>query len=304
MDNDSSTEWPGPPQQSQLVVYFQEYRELDLAALAKWVNSCDKEEGDTLQVQVESTSLGPSPGGMRVSTSAVSLGDFTIAIINHGAPEPSPSIIDDPRTPEKARGRLKDHRAFVLLTLLGGADYAPIERAIVLLKIGCALFEQGAIGLGLPAVGVALDREFLQSLLATVEKMADGGTFWSVMRNELEPMQLLQSTVMVDHAGTKWLVSRGGAMFGLHDFAWENPSPSQTEEILNLFCSGMCYLLTKGPVLAPGHTMGFDEDAAIRFFDGATEPTFPGDHFHHVLIMRREEGKAKKKGWLGKLLGG
>jgi len=52
---------------------------------------------------------------------------------------------------------------------------------------------------------------------------------------------------------------------GLPDLAWEYTNARDADEVLGMFQNCFRYMMEKGPVIEPGHTIGYDENVAFRF---------------------------------------
>jgi hypothetical protein len=62
-------------------------------------------------------------------------------------------------------------------------------------------------------------------------------------------------------------------------------------EITEFFQNAFSYLMTHGPVIAPGHTMGYDEDLSFRFDPPPAELKFPFATDALLLVTRVGEGR-------------
>ena len=249
----------------QLLIFYQDYPTFDPAALAKTINTCDTAEGeDCIAEQVDQQikpsddstrkmGLGDEP--LRIGTLLLSLGEFHLSVITHNLPAPDISCIEHSRLREPLKERLRQHKAFALLTLTGGEEYAPIERVVFLFKTALALVQDPtALGIGCPGGQTALDRDvFLQMVEAPKRHES---TLWAALRLENVPIELFTNILRVDHEGTPWFVTFGHNLLRLPDLALKSDAQVSDEEAVELLHGIRGYLLENGPVIQPGHRLG------------------------------------------------
>lgn len=285
----------------QLEVYFPAFPVIDTQALADFVNGCDPEEPDNCEVEAIPADEAPD-FGVKITAYRASLGNYTMALLAHSLPTPAPETIEHSRLTEEVRAELLGHEAFVLLSLHGGEEYAPVEGMVFLLKVAMGLCEQGGIGVGNPWTGVCLPAELLsemQDLMfeeeeedeETVDDEDDDGSedappgcgeceggespgLWASLREDGVPIELLCDFVtlsMSEIAGPDakgfLFASRGFAQCGFPDLAYRARTLEEMEEVPDLFQALFSYLVANGPVINAGDTMGEDEGVAFRFKD-------------------------------------
>jgi Domain of unknown function (DUF4261) len=248
----------------QMEVYFDEFPEIDVEALAAFVNQCDPDETDVCEIDfVKDETLGE----VRISASGAILGEFQMAILIHSVPSPGRDWLHDAHMPDEVRERMLGHRCFALLTNVGGEGYAPIENHLFLLKVAIGLCKQGGFGAGNPHTGRAFPSDLLLQMVEEEPLAEDAATLWSRLRSEGEPYQLLVDITGFEHEGKVHLLTRGYALCGLPDMICEVGSDEEIEEISDLFANSFGYMVANGPVLHAGDTVGFDENVAFRFDD-------------------------------------
>jgi hypothetical protein len=115
-------------------VFFDEFPKLDVDRLAIFVNDCDPDEDEACGVELVSDQAGED--GTRIATYLATLGEFFLAIMVHDCASPSAEdVIDASMLPDAMKSALSRHKAFALLTVAGGKEYAPYEGMILLTKI-------------------------------------------------------------------------------------------------------------------------------------------------------------------------
>lgn len=302
---------------NQMDVYFSAFPAIAPRKLQDWINGCDPDESDTCEVKLVSEeemlkkhgefNVGQPAiaGGIRLSGLIVTLGDFAVMALAHNVPSPAgEEVIGNSRLSEEMKKELLTHQAFILLSLFGGDQYAPIEKTIFLFKIVLGLAEQGAIGVGNPHVGIAFPARILAKFHASTPGMGSPDnkpmTLWRSMREFGEPRQLLTEVVglppaILDPQADKGilLLTRGHVQLGFPNLmihaASEKDAAKAAETLINIYH----YLFENGPVIADGHTIGLEKGGAVFRFS-TPPPTFhppfdPGD----VLLVTSEERKKR-----------
>lgn len=278
----------------QMEVYFTDFPQLDAGRLEQFINECDPGEDPC------TVSAAPvEPGGeIRLEGFTAQLGDFAMMILVHGVPSPAEDTILNAVLAPALKQNLAAHRAFALLSNFGGQEYPPYENQIFLLKMAMAMCEQGAIGAGFPHLEMAFPAELLMGILnALKEGGGDGAeeTLWKAIREGGEPFELLASVVRAQASdGTEWLMTRGFAFCGFSDFAYQMQAKEDASDVLNFFRGSFSYLMMNGPVIAAGHTMGYDKNVAFRFSDPPGGLVFPFSTFDRLLVVEKEGEKKKK----------
>src|SRR5262245_45582715 len=101
----------------QMVVYFDEFPDIDPEKLQDFINSCDPSEESDCEVSL----VDDMPRGeVRLGGIAIELGEFVMGILTHGVPSPEIATIEHSRLSDKLKQKLKGHGAFALLTNTGG----------------------------------------------------------------------------------------------------------------------------------------------------------------------------------------
>lgn len=130
----------------QMEVLFEEFPEkLDTQALKTAIDSLESQEepcevSEYRCVQEE---------GRQVGSFSVRLGDMQVAGIVHASTMPEEimrSTVEVMALPDSDKQAAATHKAYALITCLGGEEYHPVEPMVLLLKIAMTLCEQGAMG--------------------------------------------------------------------------------------------------------------------------------------------------------------
>lgn len=287
----------------QMDVYFAEFPRIDAGLLEKFVNECDPEEQDRCTV---SKVAKKDQEEAQLASFAVTMGDFSLAILIHGVPSPAGWVIEESRLPQEAKERLAGHKAFALLTNFGGGEYAPYESLIFLYKIAMGLCRQGALGVGCPHNGLCLPAPLLLGLLEAGEESVleeneedepeegEAHSLWKSIREDGEPRQLFAEFGAVNTEGAQWVATRGFAHCGFPDFIYRLEPDEDPAEIVNFYENAFSYLMTNGPVIEAGHTMGYDEEAAYRFSEPPADLKLPFETYGLLLVTKEAKKKRKK----------
>lgn len=137
--------------------------------------------------------------------------------------------------PERDRERLQRHRAHAIISCESAQVADPINRLILMLKLGMVLCEDTGMALCIPASGVVLTREELGKLMrlnaegprawGVDESEAALGnyeqhTLWNSLRQEGQPAELLVGFVPAEVEDRTWFFSAGHSLFGLPELAY------------------------------------------------------------------------------------
>lgn len=284
----------------QMDVYYDGFPEIDCARLAAFVNQCDPGEDPCMVERMnpdEMQQAAALPGGqVRLEGYTATLGDFSMMMLAHGVPSPAAGIIPGSRLRDLDKKRLLEHRSFVLLSNFGGQQYKPYENQIFLIKVAMGLCEQGALGAGFPHIGLVFPGGFLLELAKPVTDPESEGavSVWKSIREEGEPWQLFADMAVIELDGKRYLCTHGFCFCGFSDFAARVTSTAQAQQMSTVFENLFSYLMTNGPVIQAGHTMGADEnDVALRFSKPPASMQFPFPTYDRMLIMTREKKRKK-----------
>jgi len=114
-------------------------------------------------------------------------------------------------------------------------------------------------------------------------------TFWDFLRHDYEPGALLANIVLGEVGGHQWLFTRGHAIYGLPDLAYQVRSDNEDmEEMAGHIRSAFVYMMENGPILTAGQTFGYDENALIGLHDPSPEDDWL-DSPYGTLILRYED---------------
>ncbi len=291
-ENDTLLE---PPYQA--LILFREFPSLDTEALQAAINALEPGEDESSVSELSVGILEPSSEaaeflpsecvGRRIGTGVISWSDLRLAMVCHDWPAPEESL----RFASSAGGCLppvqeaiEGHKAYAVLNCIDvGGELHPIERMLLMIKTAIVLADQGALAYVNEHNATFFPAELLRQLgLAageSVQDMAeaeggdedsgDGGkslSLWDSLREEGMPPELLVSVIpLEDERGQLWFVTQGHAQCELPELAYQARNISEYEEIDGHFKNVFSYMMERGPGIAPGHTMGYDENAMMRF---------------------------------------
>ena len=243
----------------QLLVFFDEFPTINAEALAMYINKADADENEDVVAELvpeqvrepddETRELGLGDQPLRVGACLLTMGEFGMSIITHNVPAPDVSCVDHSRLRPEIKERLKQHRAFALLTLTGGESYAPIERVIFLYKAAMGLCQQGGLGVGCPEGHSAIQCELLERMIETSKQHES--TLWKSLRVDHVPLELFTNTSIIEEADQRWVVTFGQNMLRLPDLAMRMQDEDDPESIATLMRNVTLYMLDgKYPIQA------------------------------------------------------
>jgi hypothetical protein len=278
-----------------MTVYFDSFPALDAKELARFVNESDPGEADTCTIELAKDG---EMNGLRLQAFAAQLGNFAMMIMVHSVPSPDREQIEESALNPEVKRKLMGHQAFALLTNMGGGDYAPYENLIFLYKVALGMCKQGATGILLPHVGICLPA---RAILGIHDSIAGDGTpgqtLWKVIREEGQPWLLFARSGRIETGGSNWLISRGFSFCGFPDILYKFEPGEDLSEITTFLENIFSYMMTNGPVIQAGHTMGHDKNIAFRFSDPPADLEFPFDVYDLLMVTR--ESVQKKKRFFG-----
>lgn len=266
----------------QSYVLFDEVPRVDSEKLRDFIRSLEPD--DETPCEVSDFSMRATEEGS-VTAGVVSCGPITVAvqILGRSLPEMSVrSSVEVAPMSEEDRDQLRKHRVHARLTALGGSEYHPVESMILLLKTGMGLVDQGGIGIAnehnctcFPGDVIRAFAEQVQSDVSGEDELfaeeAEGAekptNLWDSLRSEGLPGELLVGFLPAEIEGQIWCFSVGHAMFGLPELAYRANDISEVEEVEEHFRNIFSFIFENGPVISPGHTMGYDGAIAFRFHE-------------------------------------
>jgi len=247
----------------QFLVFFNEYRQIDSAALAKFVRETDPDETEELELQTleeqirpagkESRELGLGDEPLRMSGLLITLGEFSVSVLVHNVAAPVQLCIEESHLKPQLKERLAAHQAFALLTLTGGEQYRPMERVVLLAKIALGLCEQGAIGIGFPEGMTAIDAETFRRMASLMKEQ--GGSLWKSLREQAAPSILYSNKLLYEDEDRTWVVTFGYNILRLPDLAGVLSEGMTVEDMSGVLDDVLDFLLEKGPVLQTGQVI-------------------------------------------------
>mgnify|MGYP001095260310 CR=1 FL=1 len=256
--------------------------------------------------------------GRHIGTGVVSWSDLRLAIVLHEwrAPEESLQFAAGAgRSLPAVSEALDGHQAYALVNCLDvRGEFHPMERMILLIKCAIAMADQGALAYVNEHNATFFPTELLTQLgevarssvapadedfgadeleaepdgLATKDEEDEEGerlSLWDSLRKDGLPPELLVSLIPVeDEYGQLWFVPRGHAQCELPELAFKADSLARYEEIDGHFKNIFSYMVQNGPVLQPGHTLGYDEHALMRFSEIPADREFLGSPYGTLLV--------------------
>jgi hypothetical protein len=268
-------------------VYFERYPDLTLGALAGFVDGC--ESSDLGACEIREVTDGENEQGLRVGAFTASQGSMRIGALVHSVPSPASDMIRQESLSEEVKNQLLSHRAFALLTLLGGDDLRPVERTLFLYKMVTGLCMQDGIGVGVFWTRNVFPGGLLTDFLG--ERLPDAeGTVWNSLRSNGEPPQLLVRTCSVELSGRRFLATCGHGHCGLDDLLWQYTNQQDAEQVTQMFKNCFNYMMRNGPVIKAGHTIGYDSAVAFRFEDCPEGLELPYPVGRVLLVKKASSG--------------
>ncbi|MBI1831175.1 MAG: DUF4261 domain-containing protein [Planctomycetes bacterium] len=245
----------------QTEVYFATFPELDYTALARFVDACEPGQAEPCEIH-EVGDDEEEDSSIRVDAFAAFVGGMTIGTLIHSFPTKGIELIRRASMAPALRDEILKHEAYALLTLVGGDDLPAIDRTLFMYKMAAGMCMQGAVGIGNIHTGRVLPGGAIREIFG--KPRGDLST-WELMRDFGEPPQLLMSVEQLEINGRRFLATCGLGYCGLPDLAWEYTNARDSEAVLEMFQNCFRYMMENGPVIGPGHTVGYDENVAFRF---------------------------------------
>lgn len=304
----------------QAVLLFKEFPELDPDLLAQAINSLEPAEEEcevsdfsigTLDPSSEAAGiLPPEYASRRIGTSLITWSSLQLSVVLHDWPASQQTLgfaaIAGQAMPEIGQA-IAEHKACALLNCIDTeADMHPIERMILLLKAAIACAEQGALAMVNEHNATFFPGELLKQLGEAARESVsnapspEGGppeegqelSLWDSLRAEGMPPELLVSLVPVeDDQGRLWFLTRGYAHCELPELAYQANDIAEYEQIDGHLKNIFSYMMENGAVLEPGHTLGYDENALMRFRAPAEDEEFLESPYG-TLVVTLEERKS------------
>jgi hypothetical protein len=275
----------------QMDVYFTDYPGLDLPALARFVDEREPGEFEACEVRAVGDGDAPNEEGLRVAAFSAFQGPMGIAALVHNTSTPAIEVIEHAAVLGPVRQQLAAHRAWALLTLVGGDDLAPVERMLYLYKVAAGLCEQGGIGVGNLHTGRVFPGGLMRDLFGKSPESGET-SIWDILRHHGEPIELLAHFGQVELLGKRYLATCGFGYCGLPDLVWEYTNARDTDDVTQMFKNCFTYMMEHGPVIQPGHTVGYDENVAFRFSEPPEGLELPYPNIG-VLVMKKERARKK-----------
>jgi len=250
-------------------------RVIIIGKIANFINACEPEEPDKCEItpiHEETSEDGPILSGFMAT-----LGEITAPVIIHNAPTPAMDIIETTQMKPEVKEQLMAHKSFALLNAMGGENYRPVEKTILLWKLAAAMCQQGAIGVANIYTEFVLPAEVVSNL-ASVQVLKDSPNLWDALRKQGEPFWMLARIVRTESMGKPFLATCGYAFCGFPDLVWECTDEKDMRSVAEVFENGFHYMMENGPVISAGHTMGYDKNVAFRF------PSRPKASICHFLM--------------------
>lgn len=296
------------PKSREIHFYFFDRPGFDPHAVLAALNACDPDD-------VDPWSLTGAPAE---HASALLMGreylyrthTFELSLCPQDMPLGAAEMLRSRVIAPQVAAMIPRHMGSVLVRMSGGDDQPPIEHMVVLYKLALALAPAGAFCMGIPALGVARILQEFAELAAHIPKVAaESGnedlpkTVWALMRATAEPYGLHNGICLMQMEGIRgqWACTHRNAFHGLPDLAIEIKGAVTPQRGVELVSQAHRYLMLRGDVVEPGHTMG--ETMAVEMHFRAPTDTEAGLSRQHRVLMI-EPGPKKKGGFLSRLFGG
>jgi hypothetical protein len=185
----------------------------------------------------------------------ISRGETTLGFLAH-IPAPIPNGEAEENADKNflwrdGREEAAKHRSHVIVTNLGGGDLSPVESALAVSRLALvALDVFDGLGVYWGNASVCNSRSIFED-------------FCSEMSEEHLPLPMwLRFQLVRGEKGELGLYTLGMNQFGLMDIEVER-SPLPAEEMFQFVANVAHYLVTSGPVIADGNTVGGSEQERI-----------------------------------------
>lgn len=280
----------------QMDVYFDAFPEVDAERLQRFIQETDPAEEEECEIECIPVQENERES-LQVGGFTVSLGDLIVAALTHSMPSPAAEVIEYSKLQDDVKSRMSGHKAFALLTALGGEEYSPYEKQILLIKIAMGLCEQGALGASFLHTGLCLPGELLTDMAQANRKLVAASrddSLWLAIREDGQLRQMFAYYSLVDAAGCRWLVSRGFAFCGFPDLIAKVTQPDDLDQMAKFYDLAFSYMMQNGPVIEAGDTMGYDEKVAIRFSEVPKNLELPFPTFGLLQAAREHRTDASR----------
>lgn len=282
----------------QFLVFFDEYRQVDVPALAKFLKETDPDETEEVEIQPlqekvrepddETRGLGLGENPLRISAYLLTLADFNLSIIVHNIPAPDQLCIEQSHLKAELKELLHSHKSFALLTLSGGEQYRPMERVVLLSKVALGLVVQGALGAGCPEGLTAIDSATFQRLAAVMQEK--GESLWKSLRDEGAPSVLYANKVLIEEDGEPYILTFGNSLLRLPDVAGKVSEGMEPQEMAAVLDEITGHMLQKGPVLQAGQNVGLFNRTYLIIEPPAEQEIFSRPNGVLLLIEQTTNG--------------
>lgn len=180
---------------------------------------------------------------------------------------------------EAERNRLLAHGAHVILECTATSPGAPIDKMILLLKVGMALCSQGGWAVCIPACGLCLTEADLHSLAETDHQgprawavddaEAELGSYetlslWESLRRDAQPANLLVGFVPAEVEGKTWFFSGGHSLFNLPELVFTDGTIDDFEAVREYFRFLFPYFYNNPQAVGGGENVRIDETLSFQ----------------------------------------
>jgi len=198
----------------------------------------------------------------------------------------------------------------VLLTALGPEGADPVENIIFLYKVGMALGEQGALGMGLPHSGVVFPTAFLGGLAEKTKTLDSPDdkpvTLWRTLREDGIPEHLLINFAFLppqmlapDAGGETLVITRGFSHLGFPDLMYLAQNEKEARSMMEFFHNGYEYMFEAKPQMEAGHTIGGEGGGPVYRLSEPPATFDPPFEAYSVLLVTCKPPKKKLFGIFG-----
>ncbi|MGF1505732.1 MAG: hypothetical protein ACFB51_11485 [Anaerolineae bacterium] len=255
------------PHPSQMMVLYNGFPALDTVRLADDIIAL---EPAGPPVEVPAFRSAADDEGRRTTSGTLTIGQMPLTVEVHNWPldrEVMRYSGGASNLNEAAKGPLRTHRAYALVSVAGEAR--PIEKMACLLKVTAGLVAQGAVG--------AANHETWSAFVPEIFGLLDEPGFWQDLRAKGIPAVLTTGFVKVNVSTDElWFITRGHRLYGLPELAYRAQGHQEAEGIFDVFTNIFHYMFDTGTVLHVGDTMEMDERTGqvMRFQAPPAEAAF------------------------------
>ena len=199
-------------------------------------------------------------GGEEAALGEVSWQGHAVQIVVLGAPMPAPVVeicVAPAPYDESTKALARAHGSHALLFYRGQSQNV-LEQYVALALVASVLCGEGAIAV--------LNEIAHASMPASVFVDEAIGPKRAEFLRTLPPLYLYAGFVKyeIENASGVWMRTHGLELWDLPDLATNVESHARGQEIFEIFSNVAAYMMDKGPVLSPGHSMQIGEELYMK----------------------------------------